>query len=90
MTVLCMGGRQNSSPIRPVVFEDPGKVTDEVVQFHLEQQVVQGPLSRFLAQGFQLDDLSRACLAQTRDDHSFAIDVLDPQATCSLAPPHPG
>lgn len=58
---------RNSSPIRPVVFEDPGKVTDEVVQFHLEQQVVQRLLSRFLAQGFQLDDLSRACLAQTRD-----------------------
>ncbi len=58
---------RNSSPIRPVVFEDPGKVTDEVVQFHLEQQVVQRLLSRFLAQGFQLDELSRACLAQTRD-----------------------
>ncbi|MDQ2842432.1 MAG: DISARM system SNF2-like helicase DrmD, partial [Acidobacteriota bacterium] len=58
---------RNSSPIRPVVFEDPGRVTDEVVQFHLEQQVVQRLLSRFLAQGFQLDDLSRACLAQTRD-----------------------
>ena len=58
---------RNFSPIRPVVFEDPEKVTDEVVQFHLEQQVVQRLLSRFLAQGFQLDDLSRACLAQTRD-----------------------
>jgi SNF2 family DNA or RNA helicase len=58
---------RRSSPIRPVVFEDPGKVTDEVVQFHLEQRVVQRLLSRFLSQGFVHHDLSRACLAQTKD-----------------------
>lgn len=29
---------RRTSPIRPVVFEDPGVVTDEVVQLHLEQR----------------------------------------------------
>jgi superfamily II DNA/RNA helicase len=42
---------RRNSPIRPVVFEDPGVVTDEVVQLHLEQRVVQRLLSRFSAQG---------------------------------------
>ena len=58
---------RRTSPIRPVVFQDPGKVTDEVVQLHLEQRVVQRLLGRFLSQGFVHHDLSRACLAQTRD-----------------------
>ena len=58
---------RRSSPIRPVVFEDPGVVTDDVVQLHLEHRMVQRLLGRFLAQGFVLHDLSRACLAQTRD-----------------------
>lgn len=55
------------SPIRPVVFKDPGRVTEDVVQFHLEQRVVQRLLSRFLSQGFVHHDLSRACLAQSQD-----------------------
>jgi superfamily II DNA or RNA helicase len=58
---------RRTSPIRPIVFEDPGVVTDEVVQLHLEQRVVQRLLGRFLSQGFVHPDLSRACLAQTRD-----------------------
>lgn len=58
---------RRTSPIRPVVFQDPGIVTDEVVQLHLEQRVVQRLLGRFLSQGFVHHDLSRACLAQTRD-----------------------
>lgn len=58
---------RRSSPIRPVVFEDPDKVTESVVQLHLEQRVVQRLLNRFLSQGFVHYDLSRACLAQTRD-----------------------
>jgi superfamily II DNA or RNA helicase len=58
---------RRTSPIRPIVFEDPGIVTDEVVQLHLEQRVVQRLLGRFLSQGFVHHDLSRACLAQTRD-----------------------
>ena len=58
---------RRSSPIRPVVFEDPGVLDDEVVQLHLEQRVVQRLLGRFMAQGFVLHDISRACLAQTTD-----------------------
>jgi hypothetical protein len=58
---------RRTSPIRPVVFQDPGTVTDAVVQLHLEQRVVQRLLGRFLSQGFVHDDLSRACLAQTQD-----------------------
>jgi superfamily II DNA or RNA helicase len=58
---------RKTSPIRPVVFEDPGEVTEEVVQLHLEQRVVQRLLARFSAQGFVYHDLSRACLAQTSD-----------------------
>ncbi len=58
---------RRTSPIRPVVFEDPGVVTEEVVQFHLEHRVVQRLLGRFTAQGFVHHDLSRACMAQTTD-----------------------
>ena len=58
---------RRESPIRPVVFEDPGTMDEEVVHLHLEQRVVQRLLGRFTAQGFVHHDLSRACLAQTTD-----------------------
>jgi SNF2 family DNA or RNA helicase len=58
---------RRTSLVRPVVFEDPGVVTEEVVQLHLEQRVVQRLLGRFTAQGFVHHDLSRACLAQSTD-----------------------
>ncbi len=58
---------RRTSPIRPVVFEDPGVVTEEVVQLHLEHRVVQRLLARFTAQGFVFHDLSRACMAQASD-----------------------
>jgi len=58
---------RRESAIRPVVFEDPGTMTDEVVHLHLEHRVVQRLLGRFTAQGFVHNDLSRACLAQTVD-----------------------
>lgn len=58
---------RRNSPIRPVVFEDPGVVTEEVVQLHLEHRVVQRLLARFTAQGFVHHDLSRACLAHSSD-----------------------
>ena len=51
------------APIRPVVFEDPGRLTEEVVHLHLEQRMAQRLLGRFRAQGFVHHDLSRACLA---------------------------
>jgi hypothetical protein len=58
---------RKDSPIRPVVFEDPGTMDEEVVHLHLEQRVVQRLLSQFTCQGFVLHDLSRACLAQSND-----------------------
>jgi len=58
---------RKSSPIRPIVFEDPGTLDDDVVHMHLEQRVVQRLLGRFTAQGFVHHDLSRACLAQAND-----------------------
>lgn len=58
---------RKTSPIRPVVFEDPGIVNDSVVHLHLEQRVVQRLLGYFTAQGFVHHDLSRACYAQATD-----------------------
>jgi hypothetical protein len=58
---------RRDSTIRPVVFDDPGTMSDEVVHLHLEHRVVQRLLGRFTAQGFVHNDLSRACLAQTID-----------------------
>src|SRR5207249_3689199 len=58
---------RKEAPIRPVVFEDSGKLDDEVVHLHLEHRIVQRLLGRFTAQGFVLHDLSRACLAQSAD-----------------------
>ncbi len=58
---------RRESPIRPVVFEDPGIVGDDYVHLHLEQRVVQRLLGRFSAQGFVHHDLSRACFAQATD-----------------------
>lgn len=58
---------RREAPVRLVVFRDPNKVTDDVVQLHLEHPVVQRLLQRFLSQGFVHDDLSRTCLAQSRD-----------------------
>jgi len=53
--------------LRPIVFEAPDTMTDEVVQLHLEHRVVRRLLGRFTAQGFVYNDLSRACLAQSAD-----------------------
>jgi hypothetical protein len=58
---------RRKAQVRPVVFEDPGVVTDDVVHLHLEHRVVQRLLGRFSAQGFVHHDLSRACLAQSAD-----------------------
>ena len=65
---------RRDAPIRPVVFEDAGSMGDDKVHLHLEQRVAQRLLSRFRSQGFIHHDLSRACLAQSKD--SFARVVL--------------
>ena len=58
---------RREAPIRPVVFEDAGVLTEDTVHLHLEQRVAQRLLARFRSQGFILHDLSRACLAQAAD-----------------------
>ncbi len=58
---------RREAPIRPIVFEDAGILTDDTVHLHLEQRVAQRLLSRFRSQGFVHHDLSRACLAQASD-----------------------
>jgi len=58
---------RREAPIRPVVFEDAGVVSEDTVHLHLEQRVAQRLLARFRAQGFIHHDLSRACLAQAAD-----------------------
>ncbi|MCP4888910.1 MAG: helicase, partial [Planctomycetaceae bacterium] len=58
---------RKESPIRPIVFNDPGTLDDDVVHMHLEQRVVQRLLGRFMSQGFVHHDLSRACFAQATD-----------------------
>ena len=58
---------RRDAPIRPVVFEDAGTLSEDSVHLHLEQRVAQRLLARFRAQGFIYHDLSRACLAQSKD-----------------------
>jgi superfamily II DNA or RNA helicase len=58
---------RRQSSIRPVVFEPPEGIDDDIVQLHLQHRIVQRLLSRFLSQGFIHNDLSRACLANTND-----------------------
>lgn len=58
---------RKEAPIRPVVFEDAGILTEDTVHLHLEQRVAQRLLARFRAQGFIHHDLSRSCLAQSAD-----------------------
>jgi superfamily II DNA or RNA helicase len=58
---------RREAPIRPVVFEDAGVLSEDAVHLHLEQRVAQRLLARFRSQGFIHHDLSRACLAQSAD-----------------------
>ena len=58
---------RREAPIRPVVFEDSGILTEDTVHIHLEQRVAQRLLARFRTQGFVHHDLSRACLTQVAD-----------------------
>ena len=58
---------RRDAPVRPVVFEDAGELSEDTVHLHLEQRLAQRLLARFRAQGFVYHDLSRACLAQAKD-----------------------
>lgn len=58
---------RRQAPLRPVVFDAPAGIDDDIVQLHLSHRVTQRLLGRFLTQGFIHHDLSRACLTQTSD-----------------------
>jgi SNF2 family DNA or RNA helicase len=58
---------RRENKIRPVIFNAPDGIDDDTVQLHLQHRVVQRLLGRFVSQGFVHHDLSRACLAQTKD-----------------------
>jgi len=58
---------RREAEIRPIVFEAPDTMDEDVVHLHLEHRLVQRLLGRFMSQGFIHHDLSRACLAQTKD-----------------------
>lgn len=58
---------RREAPIRPVIFEDSGVLSEDTVHLHLDQRVAQRLLARFRAQGFIHHDLSRACLAHAAD-----------------------
>ena len=58
---------RKASHIRPVIFQAPEGIDEDVVQLHLQHRIVQRLLSRFLAQGFVYNDLSRACLVHSAD-----------------------
>ena len=62
-----LAGWRQEAPIRPVVFADAGRLTDETVHLHLEQRIAQRLLARFRSQGFIHYDLSRACFTQPAD-----------------------
>lgn len=64
---------RKEAPIRPVVFRDPGVLSDKTVHLHLEQRLAQRLLARFRSQGFVHHDLSRACLAQSADSVTRVI-----------------
>jgi superfamily II DNA/RNA helicase len=55
---------RREAPIRPLVFEDSGVLSDATVHLHLDHRVTQRLLGRFRAQGF-VENLSRACLVQS-------------------------
>ena len=55
------------SQVRPLVFEDSGKLGENAVHMHLEHRVAQRLLGRFTSQGLIHHDLSKACLTTGPD-----------------------
>jgi superfamily II DNA or RNA helicase len=58
---------RNQPPL-PVVFEPPEKMTSGLVHLHLHHPFVQRILSRFLAQGYAANDLSRVTVVKNDQD----------------------
>ena len=64
---------QRTTTVRPVVFEDDGRLDGQAVHLHLEHRLVQRLLGRFTAQGLVHYDLARACVGHTRDSQPRVI-----------------
>ncbi len=62
-----LGEWRRRAAIRPVTFEDTGRLGDNAVQLHLEHRVARRLLGRFTAQGLIHHDLSKACLTVAPD-----------------------
>ena len=61
------GEWRRRAAIRPVTFEDTGRLGENAVQLHLEHRVTRRLLARFTAQGLIHHDLSKACLTVAPD-----------------------
>lgn len=64
---------RNATPPKPVVFEPLRRMTDDVVQLHLEHPFVRRALARFTAQGYAAHDLHRATLVRYRGTHERVV-----------------
>ena len=61
------GEWRRRATLRPVAFEDTGRLGENAVQLHLEHRVARRLLGRFTAQGLVHHDLSKACLTTAPD-----------------------
>ena len=61
------GEWRRRAAIRPVTFEDTGRLGENAVQLHLEHRVTRRLLARFTPQGLIHHDLSKACLTVAPD-----------------------
>ena len=57
-----LGRWRRRAGVKPVTFEDTGRLGDKAVHLHLEHRVARRLLGRFTAQGLIHHDLSKACL----------------------------
>lgn len=62
-----IGEWRRRAAVRPVAFEDTGRLGENAVQLHLEHRAVRRLLGRFAAQGLIHHDLSKACLTAAPD-----------------------
>jgi len=62
-----------ATPPKPVVFEPLRRMTDDVIQLHLEHPLVRRALARFTAQGYAAHDLRRATLVRYAGTHERVV-----------------
>ena len=64
---------RNATPPKPVVFEPLSRMTDDVIQLHLEHPFVRRALARFTSQGYAAHDLHRATMVRYRGTHERVV-----------------